>query len=128
MREWLYERKRQDPTLRAPALAEALSREFGVTVTADHVNYLLRKVGLTSPPGRPYKASDAPAPTADTTVAAAPPAAEVASPALANAGLFFPHGRAAGAGDHGDRRDHAAHGDPAVSNGPARERPAGADQ
>ena len=33
MREWLYERKRQDPTRRAPALAAALSAEFGVTVS-----------------------------------------------------------------------------------------------
>jgi hypothetical protein len=73
MREWLYERKRQEPTLRAPDLAAALTREFGVPVAAGHVNYLLRKVGLTSPPGRPYKASAAPAPPAATTVAAAPP-------------------------------------------------------
>ena len=88
MREWLYERKRQEPTLRAPDLAAALTREFGVPVAAGHVNYLLRKVGLTSPPGRPYKASAAPAPPAATTVAAAPPTAEVASPALAHAGFF----------------------------------------
>jgi hypothetical protein len=55
MREWLYERKRQDVRLRAAALAAALEQAFGVRVAAGHINYLLRKVGLSSPPGRPYK-------------------------------------------------------------------------
>ena len=45
MREWLYERKRQDAGLRATALAAALEQEFGVRVAAGHINYLLRKVG-----------------------------------------------------------------------------------
>lgn len=84
MREWLYERKRQNDSLRAAALAAALAQEFGVQVAAGHINYLLRKVGLSSPPGRPYKAL-ASAPT--------PPAAPPAAPSLANAGLFFPGGR-----------------------------------
>ncbi|MCX6030092.1 MAG: hypothetical protein NT169_12455 [Chloroflexi bacterium] len=54
MREWLYERKLQDASLRAAALAAALAQEFGVRVAAGHINYLLRKVGLSSPPGCPY--------------------------------------------------------------------------
>jgi hypothetical protein len=90
MREWLYERKRQEPTLRAPDLAAALTREFGVPVAAGHVNYLLRKVGLTSPPGRPYKASAAPAPPAATTVAAAPPDCRSSLPRPGARRAFFP--------------------------------------
>ncbi len=89
LREWLYERKRQEPTWRAPALATALEQEFGVRVAAGHINYLLRKVGLSSPPGRPDHTPPAPAPTP----AEAPP-----SPSLAHAGLFFPGGRATGVG------------------------------
>jgi transposase len=87
MREWLYARKRQDPTLRAPALAAALEQEFGVSVAAGHINYLLRKVGLTSPPGRPFRRPPPPA-------AVVPPLAP--DPPVANAGLFFPRGCAAG--------------------------------
>ena len=55
MREWLYERKRQETGLTAPQLVEALRQEFGVSLSDAHVNYLLRKVGLTRAPGRPYK-------------------------------------------------------------------------
>ena len=102
MREWLYARKRQDVRLRAAALAAALEQEFGVRVAAGHINYLLRKVGLSSPPGRPYKPL-APAPT--------PPAASPLALSLANAGLFFPGGRETATGgapgrdgDPGDRR------------------------
>lgn len=97
MREWLYERKRQDESLRAAALAAALAQEFGVQVAAGHINYLLRKVGLSSPPGRPYNTPPAPAPTP---VEAPPP------PSLANAGLFFPGGRETGnGGAHGRDAD-----------------------
>jgi hypothetical protein len=92
--EWLYERKRQDVSLRAATLAAALAQEFGVQVAAGHINYLLRKVGLSSPPGRPFKT---PARAAD------PPAAPPPAPSLANAGLFFPGGREAGAGGAPDR-------------------------
>jgi transposase len=102
MREWLYNRKRQDPTLRAPALAAALTDEFGVSVAAGHVNHLLRKVGLTSPPGRPYKHR----PLAPGTSADAPTPPTLAGPtALANAGLFFPRGRTAADGGGQDHRD-----------------------
>ena len=84
MREWLYERKRQDDSLRAAALAAALAQEFGVQVAAGHINYLLRKGGLSGPPGRPFKT---PARAAD------PPAAPPPVASLASAGLFFPGGR-----------------------------------
>ena len=100
LREWLYERKRQDASLRAAALAAAMAQEFGVRVAAGHINYLLRKVGLSSPPGRPDKPA-APVPT---------PAEVPPPPSLANAGLFFPGGRETGHGgapdcdgDPGDR-------------------------
>jgi len=89
MREWLYERKRQDDTLRAPDLAAALERQFGVKVAAGHINYLLRKVGLTGPPGRRFKSQVATPPTD-------PPTAP--EPTVANAGLFFPGGGQAGDG------------------------------
>ena len=56
MREWLYERKRQDASLTTPQLVEALRQEYRVILSDRHINYLLRKVGLTSAPGRPYKA------------------------------------------------------------------------
>lgn len=102
MREWLYERKRQDATLRAPALTVALAQEFGVRVAAGHINHLLRKVGLTSPPGRPYKQP----PPAASTLGAAPAATPASATAsLANAGLFFPRGREAGDGGGRDRRN-----------------------
>ena len=101
LREWLYDRKRQDPTLRAPALAAALTAEFGVSVAAGHVNHLLRKVGLTSPPGRPYKHQPP---------AASPAPAPLAPVVLANAGLFFPRGRPAANGGGQDHRDDPGDG------------------
>jgi transposase len=58
IREYLYARKKEDDNLRAPQLAEEVKETFGVTVSAGHVNYLLRKRELTSPPGRPSKKPD----------------------------------------------------------------------
>lgn len=55
IREYLYARKKEDDSLRAPQLAEEVKEKFGVTVSAGHVNYLLRKRGLTAPVGRPPK-------------------------------------------------------------------------
>lgn len=81
MLAWLYERKEQDETLRAPALASEMGKQFGVSVTAGHINHLLRKRELSAPPGRPYKhplpehAKD-PSPTSISS--------------LDNAGSFFP--------------------------------------
>jgi transposase len=57
IREWLYERKEQDEDVRAPALVREVEEKFGVKVSDGHINYLLRKRGLTAPPGRPYKGS-----------------------------------------------------------------------
>jgi len=96
MREWLYARKRQDATLTGPALAAQLAQEFGVTVSAGHVNHLLRKVGLTRLPGRPFKRLPAAPPAVPTAATPANP-----EPAVAHAGLFFPGGRAAGDGGRG---------------------------
>jgi transposase len=83
LREWLYARKQEDESLRAPQLAKEIEAKFGVTLTDGHINYLLRKRGLTAPPGRPYKreaeesaSDDAPSDTAS----------------VENVGLFFPRG------------------------------------
>jgi hypothetical protein len=81
LREWLYERKAQDERLRAPQLAKEIEKQFGVVLSAGHINYLLRKRALTAPPGHPYK--DPPAAQKEE-----PPATTTAS--LDNAGLFFP--------------------------------------
>lgn len=106
MREWLYARQRQDATLTGPALAAQLTQEFGVAISAGHVNHLLRKVGLTRLPGRPFKRPPV-APLA-AAGAASPSRPE---PALANAGLFFPGGRAAGDGGRGHRDADGGHDD-----------------
>ena len=83
LREWLYARKQEEESLRAPQLAKEIEAKFGVTLTDGHINYLLRKRGLTAPPGRPYKreaeesaSDDAPSDTAS----------------VENVGLFFPRG------------------------------------
>jgi transposase len=78
---WLYERKEQDEALRAPALATEMAEQFGVRVTAGHINHLLRKRELTAPPGRRYKhrpteQAEEPSPTS--------------TESLDNAGSFFP--------------------------------------
>ena len=83
MLAWLYERKEQDETLRAPKLADEMAEKFGVRVAAGHINYLLRKRELTAPPGRPYKhppveGAEDPSPTS--------------TESLDNAGIFFPRG------------------------------------
>ena len=89
LREWLYTRKQEDESLRAPQLAEEIEAQFGVRLTDGHINYLLRKRGLSAPPGRPYKreaeenaSDDAPSHTES----------------VENAGLFFPRGSQAGDG------------------------------
>jgi transposase len=81
MLAWLYERKEQDETLRAPKLADEMAEKFGVTVAPGHINYLLRKRELTAPPGRPHK--HAPAEQAEE-------AAATRTESLDNAGTFFP--------------------------------------
>lgn len=89
LREWLYTRKEEDENLRAPRLVQEIEAEFGVTLTDGHVNYLLRKRGLSAPPGRPYKGRPA-----DTASDDAPASTE----SVENAGLFFPRGSKAGDG------------------------------
>ena len=96
LREWMYQRKREDPTLTAEQLAEAVVAQFGVGLSAGHVNYLLRKVELTRTPGRPYKT---PADPSDTSAPAVPPATS-----LNQAGLFFPRGSQARDGRGRNRR------------------------
>ena len=91
MRAYLYARKEEDDSLRAPQLASELQDKFGVTVSAGHINYLLRKRELTAPPGRPPKKSE-PEEEAPT---------EESNHATDNAGIFFPGGSKGG--DGGDR-------------------------
>jgi transposase len=81
LREWLYTRKEQDDWLRAPQLVQEIHERFGVTLSEGHVNYLLRKRGLSAPPGHPY-----PPRTKETAAEVSPtPAASVD-----HAGVFFP--------------------------------------
>ena len=111
LREWMYQRKREDPTLTAEQVAEAVAAQFGVPLSAGHVNYLLRQVELTRPTGRPSKA---PTNTVDTSVPATPP-----DTALDQAGLFFPRGGQARPGRGRNRR-----GVPDVRKRPTRRRTA----
>ena len=85
LREWLYERKRQNPSLRASQLAQEIVEKFDVALSIGHINHLLRKRGLTAPPGRPFKRQ------AETETEQEPE--EEAAPSQENAGLFFPGGR-----------------------------------
>jgi transposase len=87
LREWLYARKKEDESLRAPQLVKEIRERFGVTLTDGHVNYLLRKRGLSAPPGRPYKQK---------TEQAASEAPPTPTESVENAGLFFPRGSKAG--------------------------------
>jgi transposase len=87
IREWLYTRKEKDEDVRAPRLAQEIKDKFEVEVDPGHINYLLRKRGLTAPPGRPYKEKPADAEAAD--VVTTP------SESIDNAGIFFP-GRSEG--------------------------------
>jgi transposase len=92
IREYLYARKKEDDSLRAPQLAEEIEEKFGVTVSAGHVNYLLRKRELTSPPGHPSKKPE-PEEEAPT---------DVPSESVENTGTFFPGGSESGDGGDGD--------------------------
>lgn len=42
IRAWLYERRRQDAAVRSPQLAREVAAKFGVELTPEHINYLLR--------------------------------------------------------------------------------------
>jgi transposase len=84
LREWLYGRKEGDEEVRAPQLADEIKEKFDVELSDGHINYLLRKRGLSAPPGRPYKTQ--------------PPAEKAKVEPVApsesddNAGIFFPRG------------------------------------
>jgi len=82
LREWLYARKEQDEEVRAPQLVDEIQEKFGLRLSDGHINYLLRKRGLTAPPGRPLKRPD---------TAAEPQAVpDAPSASVDNAGIFFP--------------------------------------
>jgi len=55
LREWMYERKREDESLTAGELAVEIEEQFQVELSIGHINYLLRKVELAGPRGRPYR-------------------------------------------------------------------------
>jgi len=95
LREWLYERKRADDSLTAPELVREVQAQFGVELSAGHINYLLRKVELTHPPGRPFRAKGQ-----ETSAGTAAGVNEGGS-SLANAGIFFPRSRETGDGRGG---------------------------
>jgi len=84
LREWMRERKREDRTLTAREVAEEVAERFQVELSIGHVNYLLRAVQLTRPPGRPLRR-----PIDGATAPASPP--PTAEP-LDHAGLFFLEG------------------------------------
>jgi transposase len=79
--EWLYKRKEQDETLRAPDLVDEIEERYGVHFSDGHINELLRAHGLSAPPGRPRKG---PPPEAE------PEPASETTESLDNAGVFFP--------------------------------------
>jgi transposase len=106
LREWLYERKRQDKALTAPELVDELKVQFQVGLSAGHVNYLLRKVELTRPPGR---VPSRPAAEDD------PAGSETSSPSLDKAGIFFPGSSPTRDGRYGGRGDLSGDGSPAAS-------------
>jgi len=86
LREWLYARKEGDDSLRAPQLVEEIKEKFNVELTDGHVNYLLRKRGLTAPPGPPFKKRSPDEEVSEGTAAIADAPGE----SVDNAGLFFP--------------------------------------
>jgi hypothetical protein len=96
IREWLYSRKERDEEVRAPQLAREIKEKFEVEVDPGHLNYLLRKRGLSAPVGRPYQEKGE--------------EEEKEKPSLAvskeNAGIFFPgRGEDRVGSGRSDRRD-----------------------
>lgn len=118
LKAWLYERKRQDKELTASELVDEVKEQFGVELSVGHINYLLRKVELTRPPGRP---PNPPAPAAE----AAPVEPDPPSQCLDNAGLFFPGSRKTGDGHPGGGGDGPGDRPPGVSGGESYGVPAG---
>ena len=83
MKEWLYERKREDETLTGPELVQELEERFKVKISVGHVNHMLRQVSLSRQTGRPPKADRKKEEEAGKT----------AGQVVDNAGIFFPGGR-----------------------------------
>lgn len=119
LREWLHERKRQDKELTAPQLVDEVKEQFGVELSAGHINYLLRKVELTRPPGRP---PSRPAPEGEPVPPQAP------SQSLDNAGIFFPGSREAGDGHPRGGGGLLGDGPSGLSGGPPGDVAAGGDE
>ena len=90
IQEYLYGLKRDRPQLKASQLAAAIESKFDVKFSEGHINYLLRRVGLSSPQGRPKSVRTDKPPETDLT--------DPADEELPNAGLFFPR---SGAGRDG---------------------------
>lgn len=92
LREWMYERKREDESLTAGELGDEIEEQFQVRLSIGHINYLLRKVELTGPRGHPCQRREE--------TKAVPTAEPQADESLDNAGTFFPRGSETGDGDH----------------------------
>ena len=82
MKEWLYERKRQDKRLTGPGLVKAMRDKFGVELSVGHINYLLRQVALSRQTGRPPK------PVTEKGTERV----DISEQVVDNAGIFFPGG------------------------------------
>jgi transposase len=82
MKEWLYERKRQDKTLTGPELVKELEERFKVKISVGHVNHMLRQVSLSRQTGRPPKSGEK----------KEAEGAKTGGPVVDNAGIFFPGG------------------------------------
>ena len=96
LREWMYERKREDDSLTARELAEEIAEQFRVELSIGHINYLLRKVELTRPRGRPCRRRE------EEEEAAAQAPAAPSDESLDNGGLFFPGRGEARGGNYQD--------------------------
>jgi transposase len=117
IKEWLYARKQAEPGLTGPQLVEEIKSKFGVEFSAGHINYLLRKVALTRPPGRPQVRPKAKEPAAPTETVSLP-----------NAGLFFPGGGERGDGVDQTHRNVPEPGQCQLSNGPPQQSAAPVEQ
>ncbi len=81
IKAWLYERKRQDPTVRANQLVKEIKEKFDIQFKDGHINYLLRQEGLTAPVGRPTKPKEVETEDKDESIQ---------EESSENAGVFFP--------------------------------------
>jgi len=119
LREWLSERKRQDKELTAWQLVDEVKTQFKVELSAGHINYLLRKVELTRPPGRPPNQPAAEAESEDP---------EAPSQSLDNAGIFFPGSSEGRNGPPRGGRKLSGDGPPGLSGRKPRDFAAGGGQ